>query len=562
VPLSRAPRLRSWFRGSLHSHLNQRWAGLPGTFSNPLYSGRMPNPSRRGPVAAVVVLALLVLAGCSGGDAKKTDAAPSPSPSQLDSASAEPSASADPTTAQLARFYEQKLHWKPCRGDFQCARMRVPLDYAKPTGRAIWIALIKLPAQDEKGRIGSLLINPGGPGVSGVEYVAAAAPTFGASLRRSFDLVGFDPRGVGKSTALSCLDNQQLDQVLSSDPDPDSRAETKQTDALVTNFGKACERHDAGLTAHVSTQEAARDMDVLRAAVGDSKLSYFGFSYGTYLGATYAGLFPHRVGRMVLDGALDPALTSEQGALVQAHGFEVALRAYVKHCVDAGGCFLGSTVDAGTRRIRQFLDQVDKNPLPGSSTRKLTEGYAMLGIWQPLYYRQEWGILDSSLKAGLAGNGAALLSLADLYTDRGPAGFKNNSTQLLYAVNCLDHDDGVPSSKVPSLYPEFEKASPTFGRAFAYTLSACQNWPVHTGRTGHPIHAKGAAPIMVVGTTRDPATPLAGASGLVRQLDNAVLVTRDGDGHTAYHQGSACVDRTIEAYLVSGTVPKEEVDCS
>jgi pimeloyl-ACP methyl ester carboxylesterase len=523
----------------------------------------MPNPSRRGPVAAVLVIALLVLAGCSGGNARTADAGPSPSPVASDSsASSEPSGPAGPGAARLARFYDQKLDWTSCRGQFQCARMRVPLDYTKPGARSISIALIRLPAQDRKHRVGSLLINPGGPGVSGFEYVAAAAPTFGESLRRSFDLVGFDPRGVGRSTPLSCLDGPQLDRVLASDPDPDTPQETKQTDALITGFGKACERRDAGLTAHVSTDEAARDMDVLRAVVGDPKLSYFGFSYGTYLGATYAGLFPHRVGRMVLDGALDPSLTSKQGALVQAHGFEVALRAYVQHCVDGGDCFLGSTVDEGTHRIRQFLDQVDRKPLPGAPNRQLTEGYAMLGIWQPLYYRSEWGILDSSLKAGFAGNGAPLLSLADYYTERGPRAFKNNSTQLLYAINCLDHDDGIPSSQVASLDPEFEKASPTFGRAFAYTLSACQSWPVHTGRTGKPVHAPGAAPIMVVGTTRDPATPLAGARGLVRQLDDAVLVTRDGDGHTAYHQGSSCVDRTIEAYLVSGTVPKKEVDCS
>jgi pimeloyl-ACP methyl ester carboxylesterase len=302
-------------------------------------------------------------------------------------------------------------------------------------------------------------------------------------------------------------------------------------------------------------------MDVLRAALGDSRLSYFGFSYGTYLGATYAGLFPQRVGRMVLDGALDPSLSSLQLSLVQARGFETALRAYVGHCVAAGGCFLGPTVDAGTQRIRRFLDQVDATPLPTGSDRRLTEGYALLGIWQPLYYRSEWQLLDSSLKAAFAGNGAALLSLADYYTDRGSSGFRTNATQLLYAVNCLDHDDGVPSSRVASYDARFEKASPTFGRVFAYGLAACENWPVHTGRTGAPIHAKGSAPIMVVGTTRDPATPIAGARGLVRQLDNAVLVTRAGDGHTAYHQGSACVDSTIEAYLVAGKVPTKEVDC-
>jgi pimeloyl-ACP methyl ester carboxylesterase len=514
-----------------------------------------------------VVLAVLLalVAGCSLGAGSDASSSPSetltPSPLATDGPSADaPSASGSPDQA-LQRFYRQTLHWQPCRKKFSCTRLTVPLDYDHPQGRTIRIAVLKVPALDRKARIGSLLVNPGGPGGSGVDYVAAAAGTFGANLRRSFDLVGFDPRGVGASTPLTCLSDRRLDAVLASDPDPDSAAERKHSDVLVKQFGAGCERHDAGLTAHVSTPEAARDMDVLRAALGDSRLSYFGFSYGTYLGATYAGLFPQRVGRMVLDGALDPSLSSLQLSLVQARGFETALRAYVGHCVAAGGCFLGPTVDAGTQRIRRFLDQVDATPLPTGSDRRLTEGYALLGIWQPLYYRSEWQLLDSSLKAAFAGNGAALLSLADYYTDRGSSGFRTNATQLLYAVNCLDHDDGVPSSRVASYDARFEKASPTFGRVFAYGLAACENWPVHTGRTGAPIHAKGSAPIMVVGTTRDPATPIAGARGLVRQLDNAVLVTRAGDGHTAYHQGSACVDSTIEAYLVAGKVPTKEVDC-
>jgi pimeloyl-ACP methyl ester carboxylesterase len=494
-------------------------------------------------------------------DGTKSLPDPTLTPSPLGSTGT--SQSPGPSAAQpgLDRFYTQKLSWHPCRGRFQCARLTVPLDYAKPAGRTIELEVLKSPAANKKQRIGSLVINPGGPGASAVDFVAAASANFGSELRQAFDLVGFDPRGVGESTPLTCLSDAGLDRMLSSDPDPDSRAETLRTDALVTAFGKGCEKHDAGLTAHVSTQEVARDMDVLRAALGDPRLGYFGFSYGTYLGAQYAGMFPQRVGRMVLDGPIDPSLSSEQTGLIQARGFETALRAYVGHCVDQGGCFLGSTVDEGTHRIRELLDSVDAKPLSATPTRKLTEGYALLGVWQPLYERAQWSLLDAALRSAFAGNGAGLLSLADLYTDRGPSGFRDNSTQLLYAVNCLDHDDGIPSSRVRSVEPEFEKASPTFGRVFAYTLSACENWPVHTGRTGAPIAAKGSPPIMVVGTTRDPATPIAGARGLVRQLDNAVLVTRDGDGHTAYHQGSRCVDTTIEAYLVSGKVPSHEVDC-
>ena len=508
----------------------------------------------------LLVLAVL-LAGCGvfgGNSGNGSEAKPSLTPSPIEP-SGSSAVSPPPTSSSLRRYYEQKLRWHKCRGSDQCARLRVPLDYAEPTGREISISVLKVPATSPADRIGSLLVNPGGPGVSGVDYAAASG--LGAELRRVFDVVGFDPRGVGESTPLRCSSDAELDALLASDPDPDSPAEARRSDALITQFGDGCVRRSGALAAHISTQEGARDMDVLRAAVGDAKLSYFGFSYGTLLGATYAGLFPQRVGRMVLDGAVDPSLSSVQTGLVSAGGFDTALRAYVAHCVDQGGCFLGATVDQGLTRIQKFLDEVDAKPLPGAGARRLTEGYAVLGIWQPLYYRSEWSLLDSSLKAAFAGNGAPLLSLADYYTDRGPSGFRDNSVDLLYAVNCLDQDDGVPSSRVPSLLPEFEKVSKTWGRIFAYGAALCAAWPVHSGHKPAAIHAKGSAPIMVVGTTRDPATPVEQARSLARQLDNAVLVTRNGDGHLAYHKGNSCVDTTIESYLVSGKVPRKDVHC-
>jgi pimeloyl-ACP methyl ester carboxylesterase len=511
--------------------------------------------------AVLLAVLCLVLSGCGFLDSSDPkSSAPratlTPSPFESDG----PDASATPQPS-LARFYDQELTWRKCRETDRCATLTVPLDYAKPEGRAIELSVLKVPARDAKRRVGSLIVNPGGPGGSGVEYAASGEGSFGNELLASFDVVGFDPRGVGESTPLECQGVQDLDTLIASDPDPDTPAETEYSDGLLKKLGADCLRKSGDLVRHMSTVEVAKDVDVLRAVLGDRKLSYFGASYGTYVGATYAGLFPGHVGRMVLDGALDPSISSVDLSLVQAKGFEVALRAYVGACVDRGGCFLGSTVDAGTKRIREFLDSVEKKPLPGAGSRDLQVGNALLGVWLPLYSKTYWPILDSALKSAFGGSGAQLMTLADAYVSRGAEGYQDNSLQALYAVNCLDHDDGVPSSDVGKYLPRFEKASPTFGAVFAYGLSACENWPVHTGHTGQPIEAMGAAPIMVVGTTRDPATPLVWAEALADQLDSGVLVKRDGDGHTGYRAGNRCVDSTVEAYLVEGKVPPAEVDC-
>jgi pimeloyl-ACP methyl ester carboxylesterase len=509
----------------------------------------------RGAVLSVVLC--LGVAGCAVFDGSHGDSSPrlspSPVPSDSDAATQPPAA--------LARFYDQKLQWRTCRGADQCATLKVPLDYAKPSGRTIDLAVLKVPAGSRTQRVGSLVVNPGGPGVSGVDYAANASTYFGNEVRQAFDIIGFDPRGVGQSTPLHCLSGAELDRLNASDPDPDTAAERAASDARLRRFGQGCLDKSGALAAHISTIEAAKDIDVLRETLGDSRLTYFGASYGTFLGATYAGLFPKQVGRMVLDGAVDPATSLLDMNLVQAHGFEVALRSYVKACVDRGNCFLGSSVDAGVRRIQEFLNRVEQEPLPGSGSRDLAIGNAVLGIWAPLYSRNYWPILDAALKAAFSGNGAALLGLSDAYTERGPNGYTSNLVEALYDVNCLDRDDSIPTSQVPSYIPRFQKASPTFGAVFAFSLSACSTWPVHTGHVPAPIHAKGAAPILVIGTSRDPATPLTWARSLADQLESGVLVTRDGDGHTGYHAGNACVDRTVESYLVSGTVPKGEVNC-
>lgn len=465
------------------------------------------------------------------------------------------------TPASLDRYYQQDLDWKAC-GRAQCARLEVPLDYQRPEGKTLSIAVLKVPAQKKSRRIGALVVNPGGPGGSGVNYAAAGSLQFGNVLSDFFDIVGFDPRGVGASDPLKCLGTRGLDKVLSYDPDPDTPAEVRGWDALNAEFGQSCLDRSGDLARHMSTQEAARDMDVLRAALGEPKLNYLGASYGTFLGATYAEEFPEHVGRFVLDGAVDPSLSNTELLKQQGQGFETALRAYLKDCVDQGDCFLGRTVDAGAARIKKFLDQVDAAPLPTGESRRLTEGLALIGIFLPLYVKDFWPQLTSALQEALEqGRGSQLLALSDRYASRGPDGYIDNSIDVLYAVNCLDHDDYTETKDVPKLIPEFEKAAPTFGRAFAFSTSSCATWPVQSGNRTTAIHAKGAPPIVVIGTTRDPATPLAWAQSLAKQLDSGTLITRDGDGHTGFQQGNACVNRAVESWLVAGREPKPDLRC-
>ena len=509
---------------------------------------------------AVVVLAL-TLSGCALDLFADEEPEALPSPTLTAQPLDPPSDSESDPAVDLANFYGQRVRWKACRGDRECATIKVPLDYADPDGETIELAMLKVPAKSAKQRIGSLVVNPGGPGGSGIEYAANTSLYFGSELQQAFDIVGFDPRGVGQSTPVQCLSDEELDEFVAADPDPDTAAEIEAGNQLIERLGEGCVEESGDLASHVSTVEAAKDIDIIRAVVGDKLLNYFGASYGTFLGATYADLFPSRVGRLVLDGAIDPSLSTEEMSKVQAKGFEVALRSYVAACVDAGDCFLGADVDSGAQRIREFLDDVDAEPIEGSGDRQLTVGNAVLGIWAPLYDETYWPLLDRALEAAFGGDGSQLLALSDAYTSRGPSGYLDNSLEALYAVNCLDHDDAIPVSEVEQHVAEFENVAPTFGAIFAYGLAGCSQWPIHTGRVLAPINAEGAAPILVIGTSRDPATPLEWARALAEQLESGVLITRNGDGHTGYNAGNDCVDNAVEAYLVSGKTPKSDLTC-
>ena len=523
-------------------------------------------------VAIVLVLGLLVLgAGVVGvvaarvyDDSSSSPPTPAPSPSATESTGAPRHGGATTTTApdpDFQRFYSQSLDWSSCEtAATECARLEVPLDYADPGGETIELALLRVPAAG--GRVGSLVVNPGGPGAPGTDYAAAADRVFREPLLRGFDIVGFDPRGTGDSSPVDCLSDSDLDDYIGSDPDPDDAAEAAEFAGQVRALGAGCVELSGDLVEHVSTVEAARDMDVLRSALGDETLTYFGASYGTKLGATYAELFPERVGRFVLDGAVDVSLDTRRLTLEQAAGFETALRAYVANCVETtDGCFLGASVDEGLATIKDLLTSIEASPLPTSGDRELRVGNAFYGVVAPLYNRDYWFLLSAALEAALDGRGDSLLQLADLYSSRGPNGYTDNSAEAIFAINCLDDPTSIPFGRVESQYPEFEAASPTFGRVFAWSLTGCRGSRVRASEEQLEIDGAGAAPILVVGTTRDPATPLKWAEALADQLESGVLLRRDGDGHTAYNSGNACIDETVEAYLLAGTVPADPTDC-
>lgn len=509
-------------------------------------------------VALVAAAALTALGLLTGGS----------DPAEPDPAAATPSATASPTPEAgateppdpaLAEFYSQEPTWEPC-GDHECATLTVPLDYADPEGETIDLALLRVAAADPAARVGSLVVNPGGPGAPGTSYAAQAGAVFRQPLLDAYDVVGFDPRGTGESAPVDCLTDAELDDYVAEDPSPDTAAERDAYLGWVETIGEGCAERSGDLAAHVTTVEAARDMDVLRAALGEAELDYFGASYGTKLGATYADLFPERVGRFVLDGAIDPTLTTRELNLGQAEGFERALRAYAEDCV-AQDCSLGGSVEEVIASITGVVEAVDAEPLPAQGDRVLDVGNAFYGIVAPLYARDYWFVLTQALEAAQRGNGAVLLQLSDLYTSRGGDGYTDNSAEAIYAINCLDDPSAIPASEVPSQVPAFEAASPTFGEVFAWSLTGCGGIEVEKTVEEPVIDAPGAAPIVVVGTTRDPATPYDWAVAMAEQLESGVLVSRDGDGHTGYNAGNECVDTAVDAYLVEGTVPEDGLSC-
>lgn len=460
----------------------------------------------------------------------------------------------------LNAFYTQTLTWSDC-GQAHCTWVKVPIDYAKPDGATTRLRVRVYPSAGESRR--SLFVNPGGPGGSAVDFAATMESAFGKSVRKVYDIVGVDPRGVAASSPLKCLSDKKFDAFTEVDADPDDAAEIAALRQSVTDLGTACQDNVGELAAHVSTVEAARDMDVVRALLGRSTLDWFGASYGTELGAVYAQLFPHHVGRMVLDGAVDPSLGAVESSLGQATGFQRAFDAYAEDCAMSSSCPVGSSVTEARDKVKDLLRQLDAKPLPGLGGRELTEGQAFYGIAVTLYDKETWSYLSQALERAFDGKGDLLLGLADIYFDRQSDGsYSGNLGQVIYAVNCLDQADDLTQAQVEAELPRFENVSPVFGRFLGWGALNCSDWPIKATNPVPSITAEGAPPILVLGTTRDPATPYEWAQALASQLSSGVLVTRKGDGHTAYTSGNRCITAAVDAFFTKGTVPEDGLTCS
>ncbi|WP_443063401.1 alpha/beta hydrolase [Streptomyces sp. NBC_00445] len=513
--------------------------------------------------AALLTAVALLASACSSGGGATTSAGTA--------AEAALVALPQATPAALSPFYEQRPGWRGCGvPGFECATVKAPLDYDRPDAGDIRLAVARKKATGPGKRLGSLLVNPGGPGGSAVGYLQAYAGVgYPAQVRARYDMVAVDPRGVARSEPVECLDGREMDAYTRTDTTPDDERETTQLVDAYKKFAEGCGSDSPELLRHVSTAEAARDMDIVRAALGDRRLNFVGASYGTFLGATYAGLFPDRAGRMVLDGAMDPSLPARRLNLDQTAGFETAFQSFAKDCVQQPDCPLGGKGTAPAKvgaNLKAFFTKLDAQPIPTGDAggRTLTESLATTGVIAAMYDEGAWAQLREALTSAMKEkDGAGLLVLSDSYYERDADGRYTNLMFANAAVNCLDLPAAFDTpEEVQRNLPTFEKASPVFGEGLAWATLPCAYWPVAPTGVPRRIEAKGAAPIVVVGTTRDPATPYRWARALAGQLSSARLLTYEGDGHTAYGRGSDCIDSTINAYLLRGTPPTKGKRCT
>ncbi|WP_354637437.1 alpha/beta hydrolase [Kitasatospora camelliae] len=521
---------------------------------------RTTRPLRRALPAALLTA---LLAACTG----TPNAATPPTPPSGQAAS--PSPTAKPTGAEdpaLQGFYTQQIAWSPCADDpktekldessFQCGRLRVPLDYANPAGEGIEVALARRPAAKTDQRLGSLLLNPGGPGGSGIQMVEHSADHFKA-LNDRYDLVGFDPRGVGASTAVHCLDDTAHDTWATADDRPDDHGKA---------YADACAARSGNLLAHVGTRDAARDLDVLRGALGDPKLNYLGFSYGTYLGSSYAEQFPDRTGRLVLDGAVDPTADQLDLLIQQFAGFEKSLRAFAADCAQQDHCSLGSDPDKAPAKLASFLDGLRADPLAAGHGRKLTGTAGWIGTLSMLYGdKKSWEYLRNALGWAMQrGKGDYLLDMADGYNGRDADGHYSNTFDAYTAIHCADPGAETPSAeRLQAALAKVREQAPLVAAHFTEKDlfdPDCRSWPHHSTEQPHVVKAAGSAPIVVVGSTGDPATPYAWSEKLAAGFANAILLTREGDGHTGYGK-STCISNAVNAFLTEGTLPAAGTRC-
>ena len=479
--------------------------------------------------------------------------------------SSRPSTTSAPDTEGVADdllpFYSQELTWTECGVGFDCTDVTAPLDWEDPGKGEITLSVVRHRAEGTP--VGSLLTNPGGPGASGVDLILNSLDyAVGADLIENFDVIGFDPRGVGASTAVTCYDAPQMDEYLYSIPAAARGTAEWEAELLDSHkaFAEACDANSGGILPYITTVNAARDMDLIRAVLGDKQLNYLGYSYGTFLGATYAKLYPEKAGRLVLDGAIDPAVPGLEVGATQALGFESALRAYMQDCLDSGECPFNGTVDEAMTDLGALLASVDSTPLKSGDGRMLGADSLMTAIIAALYSQDSWGYLTQALDEALQGDPTSALFLADFYNGRENGTYTDNSAEAFRAYNCMDYPVEDDPAAEAAIDAKIAQGAPTIAPYWTGPDS-CSVWPYPPTGTRGEIKAEGAGPILVIGTTNDPATPYEWSESLANQLEEGVLITRVGEGHTGYNKGNACVDDAVEAFLLDDVVPEDGLRC-
>lgn len=540
-------------------------------------------------------LLALTVTGCSSSVAG-TATTVGTAGSAASSASTPPTSSVPPAAvpAGLEKFYDQQLNWGSCAdlatseensfyrsASLQCADLTVPLSYDEPTGPPISLKVLRKPATDQANRIGSVIVNPGGPGGSGVEYAGAIAgaapqsPSYGrtAKLNKQFDFVGFDPRGVGASTpAIRCQTDAERDAARAVTPRTRTQADVDDANARAKKLAARCVAlsgptqgiDGAAFLANVGTRNVARDLDVLRATVGDPKLTYLGWSYGTSIGTAYAEQFPQNVRAMILDGALDPNADAVAETIAQAEGFQKAFDDYAAWCTQQEQCALGTNAGVAAAAYQRLVRPLLENPVTVADGRVLTLNGANTGTVQALYSRSFWEVLSKALLDLSSGDGSVLMALADLYEGRAPDGTYSNTLDAFLAIGCIDGSRTVAADRRQQTVEKYAAAAPfaDSGDPPRAIQDPCDFWPVQPDPQPSTTDIRGLPRVLVISTTKDPATPYESGVNLAKAL-NASLLTVQGTNHTAYLSlGNACVDDIGTTYLTTLKLPADGATCS
>lgn len=519
---------------------------------------RRSNARRLAGVAAALAGVAFLLSGCFG------QKLPIPGGSHAVGTHTNESVARD-----LQRYYTQDLTWRSLGDGIDSTKVTVPLDWAKPAGATIELAIARHRAKGS--RVGSLLINPGGPGGSGYDFVAQSAQyVVTPDVLQHYDLIGFDPRGVGRSTPVVCYTDPAKQDALLYAPFVSpfgSPGWASELAARQKDWVAACRKNTGPLLGHLDAASVARDMDVIRAVLGDPKMHYLGFSYGTYLGTMYAELFPKKVGRMVLDGAIDPKADQLDALVTQMAGFDSAFKAYLADCLQGSGCPFHGSLDQAIGQVQALLAGVDARHLVAADGRVLDAATVGTAISEPLYSRFSWPDLTDMFQKLEKGDPEPAFAQADQYNDRTSSGtYSSNGYEIYTAVTCDETTLGTDGVDILGDMARIERAAPVLGKYVAYGDTAaleatCDAWPYRPARLPDSYSAPGSPPIVVIGTTNDPATPYAQSVTLAKDLSKGFLFTHHGEGHTVYAQGDTCIDTHVDDYLLTGALPASDPDC-